>query len=209
MMRAQTVVSSLASVFALWGLVGPASADPGEIFWTYSGQFDLRIPADPEMSKGWMDDAVLDVPDHVIIGDLDVTVSLTHPKVFDLQLSLSSPAGTTVLLNAFDPFGGYIEGANYSQTTFDDEALIPIEQGTPPFSGRFRPLSPSALADFDGQDAYGAWRLEVLDKWEGDFGWLDAFSLTITAPEPAAVVLLALGSGLAGRWFRRRSRAAG
>jgi len=207
-MRAHTVVLSFVGVLLLWGLGGPADADPVEISWTYGGQFDLRIPADPEASQGWMDDAILEVPAPLVIADLDVTVSLTHPKVFDLQLSLTSPAGTTVLLNEFYLSDGYTEGANYSQTTFDDEAAIPIEQGTAPFSGRFRPLSPSALADFDGQDACGAWRLEVLDKWQGDVGWLDAYSLTITTPEPGTLVLLSLGAGLLRR-RRRQPRPAG
>ena len=207
-MRAHTAVVLLVAIPALSGHGGRANADTVEISWTYGGQFDLRIPADPEASQGWMDDAIIEVPAPLVIADLDVTVSLTHPKVFDLQLSLTSPAGTTVLLNEFYLSDGYTEGANYSQTTFDDEAAIPIEQGTPPFSGRFRPLSPNALADFDGQDAYGAWRLEVLDKWQGDFGWLDAYSLTITTPEPGTLVLLSLGAGLLRR-RGRRPRSAG
>jgi hypothetical protein len=144
------------------------------------------------------------VPSHLLIEDLDVSVTLTHSKAFDLQLFLQSPSGTVVLLNMYDPFYGYIEGADYAGTTFDDEAGVPIEEGSPPFAGTFRPLDGSRLADFDGQDAYGSWRFRVYDAYYADTGWFRAFSLTITVPEPATAVLLLAGVGLAARGTRRR-----
>ena len=38
----------------------------------YGGDFNLPIPANPDETKGWMDDAIIDVPDHLDIFDIDV-----------------------------------------------------------------------------------------------------------------------------------------
>lgn len=169
----------------------------------YEGQFHLPIPAAPGATKGWMTDAVLDVPDHVAIADLDVTITLTHTNVFDLQLFLQSPSGTRVLLNMYDPFTGYFNGDDYDHTIFDDEAAVAIQEGLPPFAGRFRPLIPGTLSSFDGQDAYGPWRLQIYDAFYADTGQLDTFGLFITTtptiPVPTALVLAVIGLGLVRR----------
>ena len=53
---------------------------------TYQGDFNLQIPADPDASKGWMADAVIEIDRHFNISDLDVGITLTHSNVFDLQI---------------------------------------------------------------------------------------------------------------------------
>ena len=171
-----------------------ARADTGPIeTFTFGGSFDLPIPADPDASEGWMDPALIEVPEHLTILDLDVTVSVTHTKVFDLKLEIESPAGTRVLLNAPDPFQGYFDGEDYRGTTFDDEAAMPIEDGEPPFTGSFRPIGSNQLAAFDGEDAFGTWTLLIYDRFVVDTGRLDNVTLTFTAPEPATFALLLLG----------------
>ena len=137
----------------------------GDTVRTYGGQYDLRIPAGVDNSKGWMLDAVINVPDHFDVYDVDVRISLTHTKAFDLRIFLQSPAGTRICLNRYDPFTEYFEGENYTQTLFDDEAEIPISQAQPPFTGRFRPREPYRLSAFDGQDCFGLWRLQIYDAF--------------------------------------------
>lgn len=182
-------------------VVAVADAD---VVCTYSKQFNLRIPAEPGTTRGWMENAIIDVPSHLIITDLDVSVDLTHSSVFDLQLFLESPSGTGVLLNMYDLVQGYITGKDYSGTTFDDEAGTPIEAGSPPFTGSFRPLEGSSLSIYDGEDAYGPWKFRVADAYYNDTGHFDAYSLIITVPEPATIAFLLLGSGLAGSPLLRR-----
>jgi len=161
---------------------------------TYGGEFDLRIPADPNRSSGAMYDAVIEIPDHFSVYDLDVGISLTHDSVFDLQIFLVSPAGTRVCLNMYD-LDDYFEGEDYVDTIFDDESEIPIDQAEPQFTGRFRPKD--SLAAFDGQDAYGLWRLQIYDTYYADTGSLGSFELMVTILEPATAILLIVGVGLA------------
>jgi len=170
--------------------------------YIYGGNFNLPIPAEPNSSQGWMDDAVIEVPDHFTIHDLDVGISLTHTNVFDLQISLESPAGTSLFLNMYDLDEFFID-PNYTNTIFDDEAPESIKQAEPPFSGRFRPIDTYKLSEFDGENAYGTWRLQIYDMWQADTGTLDSFELMITIPEPATFLLLGLGKIILRRKRRR------
>ncbi len=198
--RVQWIV---AVFFGLGALSFPVFAD--EVY-TYQGDFNLQIPAEPDESRGWMTDAVIEVDSHFTISDIDVGVTLTHSNVFDLQISLQSPDGTSLLLNMYNPDNEFFQGADYSQTIFDDEALIPIDQAQPPFTGRFRPNSSDSLELFDGQDAYGLWRLQIYDAYYADTGTFENFELTFTVPEPATVALLVLGTALAALLRPRRRR---
>ena len=173
--------------------------------YTYSGDFNLQIPAEPDTSKGWMEEAVIQVSDPFTIYDLDVGITLTHSNVFDLQIFLQSPEGTTVLLNMYDPLSEFFKGEDYSQTVFDDEAQTPIDQAQPPFTGRFRPKASEGLEVFNGQGAYGPWRLQIYDAYHADTGTFENFELTFTVPEPATVALLTLGAALAALLRPRRN----
>lgn len=183
------------SVAILFGVVAFCFPVFAETVYSYKGDFNLQIPAEQGTSKGWMSDAIIDVDRHLTIFDIDVGVSLTHSNVFDLQISLQSPAGTTLCLNKYNPSNEFFQGADYSQTVFDDEAQSSISESRPPFTGRFRPNASDGLEIFDGQDAYGSWRLQIYDAYYHDIGTLNSFELTVTIPEPATIVLLALGTG--------------
>jgi len=170
--------------------------------YIYGDDFDLRIPAEPNTTKGWMLEAQIDVPEHITVKDVDVLIDITHTKVFDLQLFLESPRGTQICLNMYNPFAEYFEGENYTGTIFDDEAALAIEKGQAPFTGRFRPRD-FRLSAFDNEDGYGRWRLRVYDAFYADMGWLNRFQLMITVPEQATVFLLAAGI-ICVRLFRRQ-----
>lgn len=201
-MGARTTLQWIVVIIAvLKGFCFSAFAGP---VYTYGGEFDLLIPADSNDSKGWMADAVIEIPEHFTIDDLDVGISLTHESVFDLQIIIESPSGTTAILNAYNPFEEYFEGEDYIGTIFDDEAAISIGQAEPPFIGRYRPKE--SLSVFDGEDAYGLWRLRIYDAYYADTGSLDSFELIITVPEPATAALLLLGTGFMTLLRPRRGR---
>lgn len=91
------------------------------------------------------------------IADLDVRVTITHPNVSELQISLVAPDGTRVPL--VTGVGG---GAHFTDTIFDDEAATVITGGSAPYTGRFKPQG--SLATFDSlATAAGTWTLEVRD----------------------------------------------
>lgn len=201
-----------AAVAAVVLFLGSASAwaEATNLVYTFGASFDLRIPADPAATRGWMQNAVIYVPSHILICDLDVLVDIRHPSAVDLQLSLQGPGGRSIMLSAGDPYEQYSEGQDYDSTVFDDEATVRIQNALAPFSGSFQPLH--ALAAFDGQDAYGIWQLQVYDMCYGDAGSLDSFFLRITGflpaetphvPAPAAGGLVSLGMALiaVGRRF--------
>ena len=162
--------------------------------YSYSGEFDLRIPADSNSSRGPMDDAVIEIPDHLIISDLDISINLTHSNVSDLQIFLVSPSGTRVCLNRYD-LEQYFDGEDFINIVFNDEADVPIEEADSDLSGSFQPRDP--LAAFDGEDACGLWRLQIYDTYYADTGSLENFSIIITVVEPATAILLIFGVGLA------------
>ena len=198
--RAQWIVAVL---FGVGAMSFPVFA--GEVY-TYSGDFNLQIPAEPDTSKGWMADAVIEIDRHVTILDLDIGITLTHSNVFDLQIFLQSPEGTTLCLNTYDFRSEFFQGEDYTQTVFDDEAQTHIAQAQPPFTGRFKPKASEGLDVFNGQNAYGPWRLQIYDAYYADTGILESFELTFTVPEPATVALLTLGTALAALLRPRRRR---
>jgi hypothetical protein len=168
----------------------------------YTGDFNLPIPAGPGDTNGWMTDAVIEIPDHLIISDLNVRLTLTHEALFDLQILLQSPAGTTVLLNPAGNSAFIVRGEDghlyaYGGSVewfFDDQAETSIEQAAEPFIGAFRPVED--LSSFNEQDSFGSWRLQIYDAFPPDTGTFNHFELIFTAPEPAAAILLTLGLAL-------------
>jgi hypothetical protein len=194
----------VAIVLIVVGLSCPVFAGP---VYIYGGEFDLPIPkpdsGDPDISKGWMADAIIEITDHFIVSDLDIRISITHTSVFDLQIFLQSPADTKICLNMYD-FREFFEGENYTQTIFDDEAEVSIKEGEAPFTGLFRPIEPYKLSEFDGEDTFGTWRLQIYDAFYWDTGTLDSFDLIITTPEPATAILWLLGTSLITLLNRRR-----
>ncbi len=196
-----SAVRMFAAFFLVMVFPSIGFSDPVHI---YSGDFNLPIPADLNSSKGWMADAVIEIPDHFVISDLDVGISLEHTNVFDLQIFLQSPDGSEICLNMYN-YDKFFIGENYKDTIFDDEAPFSIKDGVPPFTGRFRPLEPYKLSKFDGKDAYGSWRLRGYDAYWWDSGTFNHPELTITTPEPTTAVLLTFGIGLFRLFKPRRS----
>ncbi|HHS96322.1 MAG TPA: DUF11 domain-containing protein, partial [Chloroflexi bacterium] len=113
------------------------------------------------------------------IVDVDVFIgNLQHTYDGDLNIYVRGPDGTEVELSTGN--GG--SGDNYIDTIFDDEAATSITNGSPPFTGRFRPEG--SLSAFDGKDPNGNWTLRVCDAAEYDTGTLNGWGLTLTLRSP-------------------------
>ena len=175
--------------------VAHGSAVLTDSVYIYAGDFNLPILDKPGPGS-WLTEATIEITDDFTIHDLDIGITLTHTNVFDLQIFLQSPAGTKICLNMYDFKNEFSIDPNYTDTVFDDEAEISIKQADAPFTGRFRPLDPFELSEFDGEQTLGLWCLQIYDMWDVDTGTLNHFELIVTTPEPATAILLILGIAL-------------
>lgn len=107
------------------------------------------------------------------VTDVDVSITLQHGFIPDLDVALVSPSGTRVQL--FADLGS--NETNMTGTIFDDEAATRIRDGVAPYTGRFIPRE--LLSKFDGEDPSGTWTLEVVDDNVTDVGTLLSWSLDI------------------------------
>ena len=129
--------------------------------------------------------SVITVVDEGIVSDVNVSVSITHARVSDLDVYLVAPDGQRVAL--FTDVSD--TGADVSQTSFDDGATTSITAGTAPFNGTFTPVGD--LGALEGIQAAGAWTLEVSDDSSDATGTLNGWSLEIDAQTATAVAGIA------------------
>ncbi len=134
------------------------------------------LPIGP--GAGTLTESIISFTDDSFINDVNITLDIVHTYDGDLTIKLRSPAGTEVVLA--DNVGG--SGDNFTNTTFDDQAALSIQDGSPPFTGTFRPQG--SLSDFEGESTLGDWTLSILDNANGDGGTLNSWSLELCGAEP-------------------------
>ena len=173
--------------------------------------FDFRLGGTTEVSSSGTNGATITLVDNssaspypstITISDLAGTISkvtatlrgFAHTWPEDVDVLLVSPDGATVSLMSELGGGTSVSGASL---TFDDDAGSVV--GTPIVSGTYRPSgSPyemntpapappygSAMADFNGGNPNGVWKLYALDASAEDSGSIaQGWSITVTAAEP-------------------------
>jgi gliding motility-associated-like protein len=87
---------------------------------------------------------------------LTINITTDHPEY--LEITVTSPAGTSLLLSAFNGAGGQ----NYTATTFMLGAWNSITSGTAPFTGIWAPQGGN-FDVFDFENADGIWTITVVD----------------------------------------------
>jgi len=100
-----------------------------------------------------------------LVNKMTVNMTIYHPNDGDLIIQLKGPNGLLSLSQ-----GNGSGGANYINTTFDDNASTPITQGTPPYTGSYKPQN--SLNFFNNQLATAQWTLRVFDSRIGNTGTL-------------------------------------
>jgi hypothetical protein len=183
-----------------------------------SRKFDLPIPSpddpDSEYKKGRMADAIIDIPEHLSISDLDIAISLTHESFYDLQIMLEGPEGTVITLNPHSndafitrgPDGRLVPVGGSNRFLFDDESAIPIEEAVQPWNQPFKPADGFTLSVFDGRDVFGRWRLQIIDACMDHAGRLHEVELIINTPEPGTLWLFGLAGAIARLLNNHRKR---
>jgi|GEM_PF-410234 len=114
------------------------------------------------------------------VQDITVNLNINHTNDGDLLISLIKD-NTVIHLSQFNGNNGQ----NYTNTTFNDTAAIPITQGTPPFTGMFRPQQ--AFSGFINAQTQGNWILRIFDRTTGNTGTLLNWSLSIKYSSPISV----------------------
>ena len=108
-----------------------------------------------------------------VLTDVNVTLSLTHGFLGDLDIFLVSPMGTRIEL-VTDIVSNATE---MTATTFDDRARSSILDAAAPYTGTFLPEG--NLLDLNGENPQGAWTLEITDDNSVDSGTLISWQLDI------------------------------
>ncbi|MGE3965802.1 MAG: proprotein convertase P-domain-containing protein [Planctomycetota bacterium] len=117
---------------------------------------------------------VLPSATNVALLDLAVSLDITHTFQGDLDIDLSSPLGTNVVLTTDN--GGTLDNVNI---TFADYGQ-PLTTTTDLASGLIvRPEGPGAMADFNCELSGGNWTLQIVDDAGGDTGVLNQWCLNI------------------------------
>lgn len=119
------------------------------------------------------------VQDDLVIGDLNVQLSITHTNASSLDGYLTGPDGQRIEL--FAEVGG--SGDHFDETVFDDQSEEPISRARPPFKGTFAPAGlqrrQPGLSHFNGGNATGVWQLVVRGTRSDRFGMLHNWALLI------------------------------
>lgn len=122
------------------------------------------------ISDNTTSESLLSFPHAVEIGEVNVHVDIAHSYTGDLTVQLVSPSGTTCLLH--DRSGG----SNDDIRTWYDTETAPAEP----------------LSVFNGENAFGDWKLIVTDHAGGDEGSIDGWTLEVCGDGIPPVATLSL-----------------
>ncbi len=140
-----------------------------------------------------------------------VDVDATHTWVGDLVITLTSPAGTTVVLGDQPGVPGSqfgCDGDNIS-VTFDDAAANDATAfenacgNAPAISGAYQPVD--ALSSFAGESAAGTWTLCAYDNVNQDAGSITNFGLTVNTEVPCIDPVDCIAADMANYNCERRT----
>ncbi len=135
---------------------------------------DVPVPI-PDGPSG-IAESFLPIPINREIVDVNITFSITHPWVGDLNIYLEAPSGDDVRL-VYRCGGSQNGGDNFTNTTLDDEAAAYVCSAMPPYTDAYQPEHP--LYALDGQSTWGTWTFRVTDNAWMDEGTITAWQLEI------------------------------
>ncbi|MEO8503804.1 MAG: proprotein convertase P-domain-containing protein [Acidobacteriota bacterium] len=177
-------------------LVPVTPAGCGQVTTTFTQSTPVAIPTGPAVVTS----TVLVSGAGPYLYDLDVTTFIQHTFAADLDVTITSPAGTVVTLTTDN---GSVNDDVFNGTVWDDSAdpgdQVPytaneglVTDHTYANLTLASPLVPEeALAAFVGEDPNGTWTLTISDDLAGDGGSLNSWSVAVTtfpsAPATATV----------------------
>ena len=150
---------------------------------TFSNATPLSVPTGPGVVTSTITVSGADP----YLWDLNLQTSLQHTFSADLDITIQSPAGTTVTLTTDNGAG---TDNVFDGTLWDDSANDPATDHLYTNMVTASPLSPEEpLAAFIGEDPNGNWVLTITDDLAGDGGSLNSWSLMVGASSGCAPAL--------------------
>lgn len=117
---------------------------------------------------------------------ITVMTKLRHTRASDLEVMLTSPSGTTIVLTTDN--GGANDDV-FNGTLWTDAAMTPVSDATYADTVVQTELQPEgALAAFHGENPNGAWVLTVTDDLTNELGTLEGWTLNLETATGAACV---------------------
>jgi subtilisin-like proprotein convertase family protein len=116
------------------------------------------------------------------LTDLDLGTQISHALPGDLDVALTSPSGTRVIISNERPTTGLGSSVNALSTRWDDSAPIDLVRATfSPGSQHESMVPEGALGAFIGENPNGIWTISVADVAALDVGSLLSWSLNVTS----------------------------
>jgi subtilisin-like proprotein convertase family protein len=167
----------------------PAACGAAPVASTFTNPVVIPIP---DNSTTGVQGAVIVSGKTGVVRDVDVVTNVTHTYSSDLDMTITSPAGTVVTLTTDN---GLDRDNVFAGTTWDDQAdpASPIPYAANPALAQDHaytnlvlasPLAPEeALGAFKGENPNGLWVLKVIDDGGMDTGVVNSWALHLqTAP---------------------------
>jgi subtilisin-like proprotein convertase family protein len=163
------------------GFNPPGTVPPPQVY-TYDVFLNSTFTSNnqrPIQDFGYTQDTIY-VPFTGNVQDIRVNLNINHANDGDILITLIKDNNIVNL----SQFNGN-NGQNYTNTTFHDTAAISITQGTPPFTGLFRPQV--AFSAFVNCQTQGNWILRIYDIRAGNTGTLLNWTLSFKYSNPISV----------------------
>lgn len=121
------------------------------------------------------------VPSGSLLEDININFELSHTWLADLEVTLTSPAGTIITL-----LDQPCDDLDDIDVTFDDKGLAQSCSNLPPaLQGLIK--SEEKLSTFVGENLNGDWILTVNDMFPGDGGSIDSFGIELCYEETLSI----------------------
>ncbi len=185
------------SAFLLGVVLLSLFARPGQVAYALTTTVDdiTGGVAIPDASCGAPLTRTINVAASVVIADINVGFNVNHAVRSQIRATLTSPAGTTVVLIPGTGFGSPTVASpdNYDNydVLLDDTSVGSLYDnsndlpGFPYYDRTARPAE--LLSAFKGENAAGNWTLQICDTLAGTTGTYNRSQLVITSADPNTV----------------------
>lgn len=125
--------------------------------------------------------SVITITDDIVVESMTLDLDITHSWMSDLDITLTSPSGTTITI--IQDRCGFRN--NMLATFSDDGAAVSCAFSSPTISGVVLPEDP--FATFAGESALGDWTLSIFDDTNNDGGSLNNWSMDVCGTQTLSI----------------------